>query len=1156
MTTPHTQRTLAALGALSLAAAAFGQATPPPSTTSTSPSDEAALVLSPFEVKGETDTGYLATSAQSGTRLRTDLKDIANSISIVTKDFMNDVGATDLESLLVYTLGTEVAGAGGNFADAGTIVTPNGTDVDFDAAFSSATPSTRVRGLTSADNARDFFITSIPLDSYVTDRVEITRGANAMLFGLGSPSGIINNSLIKAGLRTNRTEISHRTDQYASQRVTFDHNQVLLKDKLAVRFAALGEKQYYRVEEAFEKDRRAYLTATFRPYRNTTFRIGGELMKLESNRPETRPPNDSYTPWWSMGRPAYNPSTGLFTMLGTPAAGWPSPVVNGALATTGSNALGTGRAGTTNYISGQIGAITPASRQMLLYFNDPNSSTMSLGLPGQPGVVGLQGGNVNNVRLNPTGTGLVTDSFRGVRDSGRILNYVFHSDDISFGFWKGQQITDPAIYDFYHHMLQGVNKLEWAEAKNLNLTFEQLFLDGKAGLELAGNREQFDNGNVAALDSLISGYALRVDINSHLFDGTPNPNFGRPFVTAYSKINRMSADRDAARATGFYDLDLRKAGPDTLGKILGRHRFTLSHTRQEMTALRENGNFLWNNGLDYNRAVMGTTNAASTAQRGAMIIRYLGPSGANQSTPVAGLSTPVAQYPSGGPVNLYFYNEPTTANTTTLGSWTQRTFDLIKADERDPAATRRTNNVQYTREKVNSTSAVLQSYLFNGRVVGTTGIRRDHVLTYNAGQPRLDPAGTGLALLDDTYYPRPVTNLTEDSFNWGVVVHAPQAIQRRLPFGTEVSVFYNHSDNFRPAGQRFDLYDNPIPHETGETRDYGIHVSTFNGKLVLRASHYETTSGLSSSLAGSINPTPINNLSDMLGSVHEEVLNRTTGTLPGETRTTDIPGETAWKAFFDSSLGQALANTFRIAEGAPSANGRRQVTNNRRTGQVVATADVVSKGQEYEVIFNPTRQWRISFNASKQEAVRTNVAPELRALIFGPLAELVAGPAGDLRSNETNEASTLRLSYQTIRNQMLPELVNEGAPSNELRKWRWNLVTNYTFKNDTFLRGFGVGAGVRWQDKIAYGFPIVVHPEFGVGPDVRHPYYGPTETSYNAWISYRKKFKKFNWSVQLNVNNIGVGEELIPVSAQPDGSVAAWRIAPEQVFQLRNTISF
>jgi len=35
-----------------------------------------------------------------------------------------------------------------------------------------------------------------------------------------------------------------------------------------------------------------------------------------------------------------------------------------------------------------------------------------------------------------------------------------------------------------------------------------------------------------------------------------------------------------------------------------------------------------------------------------------------------------------------------------------------------------------------------------------------------------------------------------------------------------------------------------------------------------------------------------------------------------------------------------------------------------------------------------------------------------------------------------------------------------------------------------------------------------------------------------------------------------VGDELIPVSAQPDGSVAAWRIREAQTWTLRNTFTF
>jgi hypothetical protein len=44
--------------------------------------------------------------------------------------------------------------------------------------------------------------------------------------------------------------------------------------------------------------------------------------------------------------------------------------------------------------------------------------------------------------------------------------------------------------------------------------------------------------------------------------------------------------------------------------------------------------------------------------------------------------------------------------------------------------------------------------------------------------------------------------------------------------------------------------------------------------------------------------------------------------------------------------------------------------------------------------------------------------------------------------------------------------------------------------------------------------------------------------------------------VQLNVRNLGVGNELIPVSAQPDGTPNSWRIRESQAWSLRNTFTF
>lgn len=1120
-------------------------------TTAADLSEDEPLIMSPFEVSAEQDTGYLASSVQSGTRLRSDLKDIASSISVVTKDFMDDIAATDLEGLLIYTLGTEVGGVQGNFTDAGVVDNPNGQEIDYDGAFSNSLPSTRVRGLTRADVARDFFITSAPPDGYNIERVEISRGANAMLFGLGSPSGIVNSSLIQANLNRRITELELQTDNHGSFRSTLDHNQVVIPGKLALRVAGLYEDEKYQVEEAWSKDRRYFFAGAWRPYRYTTIRANFEKGDIDSNRPEIRPPGDAITYWWDLGKPAYDPSSGnngAGQLLGTVSEGWPNPV----------NANGNFN---TNIITTQIGSIGGSQNQMLLVYNDPNSSQMSMGIPGRENIQGIRGGNWTNAHPNAAGTALTTDGFRGLRELNSIKNRVVFANDITRNYWKATQITDPAIFDFYNHMLHADDKREFSDWESFNITGEQLFLDGKAGIEVAYNHEELDNGSAMPLDSTISGYTLRIDVNTHLPDGTPNPNFGRPFTTAYSRSVVKNQERDVARATAFYDLDLRNAGPEWLGKFLGTHRFQAAHSRQEMSAFIEGGNFYFNNGIDYSNAVWGYARTASSAQRGASILRYLGPSlaGASSADALRGgiANTRVSQFPDNvESVKMIFFDPPATNNLADLAEATVRDFSLLSADLKDPSDVRR-DNLRYTKEEVNSTVGILQSRWFEGNLVTTVGARRDHVITFDADRAALNPA-TGTAIVDESFYPKEVSNLTEDNVNWGAVLHTPAFIDRHLPFGTELSFFYNQAENFAPAGQRYDIYDNPLPHETGETEDYGIMISTFDGKLILRAAKYKTISGVSSTL-GNLT-TPLNNLADFIGDVQENVLRgrNVLDPIDEPDRVWDpAAAEAAWANWYNSPTGVALRNTFRVVEHPHATDPNLSVVDSdRRSGEVVAPSDVTSKGEEYEIIYNPTRNWRISFNAARAEAVRTNVATQLRDIVFNELVPLMAGPAGELESasGESENVASNRFLGQ-IYNQMLPRLSEEGLPTNELAEWRWNLATNYSF-NDGMFKGFNVGLGLRWQDKKAIGFPIIDHPVFGPAPDVTNPYYTDDELNVDGWIGYRRKFEKFTWKIQLNVRNIGVGDELTPVAAQPDGSIAGWRIRARQSWTLRSTFSF
>jgi outer membrane receptor protein involved in Fe transport len=211
---------------------------------------EEVLVLSPFEVSAEEDSGYSTATTLAGNRLNTELRDIGNAVTVINSQFLKDIGATSNETLLQYTVGTEVGNLQGNFAGTG-----DGSFLDESSRFVTPNQNTRVRGLAAADNTRDYFLSDIPWDGFNVDRVDLQRGPNSILFGQGSPAGIINVGLKQASYR-NANEVGFQTDQFGSTRLTADFNRVILKDELAVRLMAVKEKESFQQDPAFEKDDR------------------------------------------------------------------------------------------------------------------------------------------------------------------------------------------------------------------------------------------------------------------------------------------------------------------------------------------------------------------------------------------------------------------------------------------------------------------------------------------------------------------------------------------------------------------------------------------------------------------------------------------------------------------------------------------------------------------------------------------------------------------------------------------------------------------------------------------------------------------------------------------------------------------------------------
>jgi outer membrane receptor protein involved in Fe transport len=215
--------------------------------------EQEVFELSPFSVDAADSAGYQATSTLAGTRIKTNLKDLGASISVVTEQFMDDVGATDAQTLLSYVSNTEVGGYQGNFTGAAEQAQSRYYQTE---ERTNPQRNQRIRGLGAADLTRGFFLTDIPFDGYNTERVTVSRGPNSILFGIGSPGGVINNATKRAVQNSDFGEFGFRLDSFDSLRFTFDYNKSLIEDKLAVRIAALEESQKYKQDPAHEDQTR------------------------------------------------------------------------------------------------------------------------------------------------------------------------------------------------------------------------------------------------------------------------------------------------------------------------------------------------------------------------------------------------------------------------------------------------------------------------------------------------------------------------------------------------------------------------------------------------------------------------------------------------------------------------------------------------------------------------------------------------------------------------------------------------------------------------------------------------------------------------------------------------------------------------------------
>ncbi len=1201
--------------------------------------DEDVVLLSPFEVTASAEESYTAATTLAGNRLNTQLRDVGSAVTVVTSQFLRDTGATDNASLLQYTTGTEVGGVRGNFAGVGDAAQLNEDTVR-------PNDNTRVRGLAAADNTRDFFRSDVPWDAYNVDRIDLQRGANSILFGQGSPAGIINSGLKTASYK-NSGEAEIRVDNYGSVRGTLDINRVLLPKELALRISALNENEKYRQEEAFSKDKRIYAALRYEPKALnhdgliTSIKGNFEYGEIDSNNPRMLPPSDAITPWFDLGQPTYNQYQAFDHLSNRPNHG--QFRVN--LASTGAkNPAYVPAIGTFGFPSGRDGVtiFTANGAQTAMVTDITNTF--------------VRGGRAPDGSIDG-GIGAIPDngwvSFNGTAQWAINSNQPYSKA----GLWKNNVLTDPAIFDFYNHLIDGDTKREWQKFRVGNLSVAQTYLNNALGISADFNQEHYENGQKALLPGDVR---LQVDPMAVYGDGTAdagltgepyangtkNPNVGRAFVSTNNAWSNRSAetDRESFRATAFAQHDFAERDSGWFKRFLGQHTVTGLYSKETV----ENDARTWQRYGIFDDAYYALSGKSDQRFNGSLTptqIVYLGDSLLGRSLSSANLpvvtgNTAITSgsiryfdstwnssvnpadawqngfYQAGDPLR----NSTQSENPANYVGWTNTPLNIVDAEASAANRDQLTTRATLTKSTTESEAVVWQGKWLERAIVTTFGWRRDVAESWAFDMSPSDfPASQnrGAVNLSPSYYKLPAKgqSVEVESKSYSIVAHLSELpfvgrATERLPFN--VSLYYNSSTNFKPDSSRVDIYGEPLPAPAGKTYDRGLRIETKDGRYALRVNRYVTSNSNANSTQ--INAASIGNwmqLTQNYANVFQyNIVNGYDATAPGNTGVgTDIidngkpynamrfnnhyfaagrtlqsgdvvSGDGFWvvspslenkiidntRAFHravDPRFWQAWRiNTF--GDFGPSTS---EATYSVPTGFAI-TEDNVSKGWEIELSAQPKDNWRIIANASKADARRTNIGNANMREFMDLVASALTVQDGvrqlhhywgteDVVTAGKNWFDGEGLVAAPGSEWRLAQLV-ENTTVPELREWRVNVITNYDFTAG-WLKGVNVGGGWRYQSSVILGYPPTGNPNdpTTVEYDLDRPNRGPSETNVDLWIGYgRKLTSKVHWHIQLNVKDAFQSKDLIPITYQPNGTPAAYRIVTGQSISLTNTFEF
>lgn len=1214
----HWQNVLFAVSAFSLGVGPLWAQTGSPRTGSDeSNADDEIIELDPFSVSTETE-GYKAYDTLGGARVRTEIKDTPSSISVVTQQLLQDLSVTNAEDLFVYTMNTEIAGLNGNFSG----MSSRGLGIPSGAAegtrLSNPSGVNRARGLTSMDSTRNYFLSEIPWDGFNISRVDISRGPNSFLFGVGSPSGISNVSTNEA-VFDDFGSIEGHYKSYGSTRESLDYNLMVLPNELSVRIDLVNQNERYKQKPAFNDTKRVYAAVRYDPRflrtdtAYTKIQASYEYGDVDSNNPRTLPPLDYVTGYLrdpQASATGYNPW--LYRMdtsisVDPNASLWSS---SGSL----SNQFQWGNGSPQFYYDAASGELLDAGQSS---FTSPTGSGY---------------GAYENTYNVHTG---------GFYSYARAMNYLYrqaHGDEDGgefAGAYRGtvkyfdNTLHDASVFDFYNNLIDGNNKREWQDWRAYNLSVVQSLFSNRLVIQAVVDHQEYNRGDKGILSSPL----IVLDLNSYnlktptwLPGATTNPNLGRPAVYGDQGHNNFYfTERENYQVTAAYNLDFERDlnTGGFLGKFLGNHDFTVLGGRY--TKSEESRNYRLN-GVDPSfRIFSGEDVNPLPIQNEYNWLAYLGPSmlgttgaGANLSRlrdtfvppPEYGYTVFSKEWTAGSsvlPTDPWTFTGPDgnavtqvqADNPANYRGYYRETIPTIYGDSLPDVL--RTGGSKRS-QRLTSKAFMYQGHLWDNTIIPSFGYREDTTFQRgNEASQHRDPV-TQIYSFDYEITDEGI-KATTTSTSYGVALHLPKSIKDRLPHGMDLTFYYFHGENETPR-VRYAIDGSQLPNEMGETDDYSIQFDGLDGRLTARLTYFKTKNQNASASVGQplgtfmIRALPEWTLIQHAYSMAHQALPRDENgyyILPSDkwdswTREswanwpygwmTDHPEEAAlvtqdmmtkftelypqeyWDAYgYNIDVAAIKAGDWsHIVKGTdfpyfpPELGGGDTIHGEYPT----IDQNLESKGFELEITFRPVSNWDITFNASKVDATQTGLGQAAQRQLEG-MADLFLGSGvqyagiwGGYEGAKNSFLSDLWAPYLT-------QIALIGTEQPEMRKYRFNLVSNYRF-TEGWAKGLNIGGAYRWQDKAILGYGIhetEIYGETSWSADVSQPIYGPTDAHFDAWIGYERALNEtVNWRIQLNLRNVGEDIGLVPVSYSPNGEVAQQRIQEGMTFDLSTRFTF